>query len=117
MRQLEFAYAVSAEVEFTLDEIEHLIALSVRHYDGYCKSVGQVGGFLYGYHVAMTMGVNHPDDDPPIEPPPRRVSAHEADTMCKLLELPSADPELAHSMRTLLANLNAETRRVNGGSQ
>lgn len=48
MKQQEFHYKVEVVLEFTKDELDHLIRLSERHYDGKCKAASQQGGFLYG---------------------------------------------------------------------
>ena len=103
MRLLEFGYAVFAEVVFDPADIEHLMGLSALHYDNRCKHAGRRGGFLQGYKMQL-------EGSPGL---PCRVSMHEADTLCKLLESVHADPDLAREMLDLFAAMRDESRRVN----
>lgn len=36
-------------LDLTAEEVDLLMKLSARHYDGYCKSISQPGHFLYGW--------------------------------------------------------------------
>ncbi len=87
------------------------MGLSAAHYDGHCKAVGRVGGFLYGIHNAVCEFV-----EPADAPVPRLLSWREVDTLCKILEQ-ARTPEghaLYDQMRTMLRDMSAEVRRLNG---
>lgn len=48
MKFERFVLIPEVEVELTLIELEHLIWLSVHHYDSACRSLSQPGGKLFG---------------------------------------------------------------------
>lgn len=49
MQFKEFDYDVFVMVEISGQELLFLREHAKHHYDGVCKSVGEVGGFLYGF--------------------------------------------------------------------
>jgi hypothetical protein len=97
-----FTYRVEANLVLTKDEVDYLLELSGHHYDGYCRSVGQRGGFLYGWRNAI------------VEFGARLVTANitQADTICKILELDTISP-LNDAFRDLMERLSNEASRVN----
>ena len=110
MKHKGFAYEVKAELLLTVAEVAILMALSERHYDGRCKGVGKVGGFLYG----MANRVEWATEDGCDEIPALRAWS-EVDTLCKILESSRTDEEctLAWEMKTLLLAMRDEQRRMN----
>lgn len=44
-----FEYEVKIRLHLTRREIERIIELGVKHYDGVCKASCLVGGFVYGW--------------------------------------------------------------------
>lgn len=103
MNVIEYRYEVIVRVLFTQGEINHLIELSLAHYDRKCKAAGSQGGFLYGYR-------NHLEFCPGDAV---MVDADQAATLSKILEGPGADPKLRIKMRKLQIDLADEWVRVN----
>lgn len=66
-------------------EVDLLLELSSRHYDGKCKAASQCGGFLYGWKNLFLLpelaGNKRPDSE--------EISAdwHQLDTCLKIMEL------------------------------
>jgi hypothetical protein len=112
MNRVEFSYEVNSEVLFTADEVRNLMKCSREHYDYKCKAAGCQGGFLYGLNNRFVV---FPEEDGPDEQndTPAKLSWHEVDTLCKILEGPSADPELAGAVRRMLSSMSDESRRLN----
>lgn len=102
--QQRFDYQIRACVLIDKAVVAHLMECSKRHYDGHCKSVGQPGGFLYGWHNL----VNHmaPDE----ATPDVTASFRELDTLAKLTEIHSNTPNMAVYMaiKKILDAINAE---------
>lgn len=117
----KFVYKVLAEVQFTREELEILLVLSKHHYDGHCRSVSEVGGFLYGIKNGFKFA-------PEI---PHHLKFREIDTLCKILEMSDTlspiqsllemnKPQLlkvaaalATRLHQMLRDINAETARLN----
>lgn len=56
MKQLGFEYKVSIDLEFSKEEVDHLIALAESHYDGECQAAAQQCGFLNGIRNRLLFG-------------------------------------------------------------
>lgn len=110
----KFFYEVKAVMKISLEEIDLLMSLSEHHYDGYCKSVSKVGGFLYG----MKNHALYADDGPP----ELTLRQREIDTMMKLCEGLQYEDKQFRAMGTLLfdrlwrahSDISAEWKRLNG---
>ena len=116
MRLDSYAYTVRAIVTFSKVEVDALLRVSSRHYDGVCRSIGRPGkgSFLWG----MRMSLRKQDKQITIALPFR-----ELDLLAKLVEMSPYQPEdwvnqsllpLAMQLCKALQALNEETRRVNG---
>jgi hypothetical protein len=115
MKRDSFSYEVNSEVFFTPEEIKNLMHCSVTHYDYKCKAAGQHGGFLYGLNNRFVLWPAEEADDPDRLPSaPAKLSWREVDTLCKILESPSADPGLAWAMRELIVDMRIELERLYG---
>ncbi len=75
-----YHYIVEVKLKLTRAEIEHYIKLSERHYDGYCKSISQVGGFLYGWRNVLGLF----DDSAFVEV---SATSRQLDTLAKICEM------------------------------
>ena len=109
MKRDSFSYDVNAEVIFTPEEIKNMMECSVTHYDDKCWRAGQEGGFLYGLNNRFVVFV---DEDGDREPVPAKVSFRNVDTLCKILESPSADKDLRMAMRELIVDMGIELGRL-----
>lgn len=105
MKRVEFVYRVMSEIEITRDEVDHLLELSASHYDHKCKSVGAVGGFLYGWSMSF---VHSLEKETPVS-----ASGDQLDTLCKITEGFGADPLIAKKLRDLFDDVRQETHRIN----
>lgn len=92
---------------FTADEVRNMLECSSHHYDAICKEVGKRGGFLYGLKNQF---VEYPDE----EKIPCKLSFHQIDTLCKILEGHGADLDLAWKLKMILKDINEEWRRIAG---
>lgn len=75
-------------ITFTKAELDVLTMCSKLHYDGVCRSAGNVGGFLFGWNNCLTS----PDEKYPNDPQTAAVSTthRELDTCLKILEMPAS---------------------------
>jgi hypothetical protein len=110
MKRDSFSYDVNAEVLFTASEVKNMMHCSVTHYDHVCWMAGQHGGFLYGLNNRFVVfpaedGVEQNDT-------PCKLSWREVDTLCKILESPSADKDLRMAMRELIVEMGEELGRL-----
>ena len=91
-----------AVLKFTKEEVDLMMKCSARHYDGHCKAVGRVGGFLYGIYNRYSWS-----DDPE---PEITLTFREIDTLAKVVEpvLPgsTAEVKLYWALITVLRHLN-----------
>ena len=109
MKRDSFSYDVNAEVLFTVEEIKNMMHCSVTHYDYKCKAAGQHGGFLYGLNNRFVIFTAEDDER---NDTPAKITLREVDTLCKILESPSADKDLARAMRDLGREMCDERRRL-----
>ena len=111
MKRDSFSYDVNAELLFTAKEVKNMMHCSVTHYDHKCWAAGQHGGFLYGLNNRFVV---FPEDDESgeVRNTPSKVSYRDVDTLCKILENPGADRELAEAMRGLMLEMSGEITRV-----
>lgn len=100
---MKFRYEVLVAVPLSFLEIESLMRLSAVHYDGHCRSVGQLGGFLYGLHNQASLTWDQ--QAPPV------LRFREIDTLCKILENRS-NLELERRLHSYLTAINAEQARL-----
>lgn len=63
-------------------ELSILTFLSMRHYDGHCKSISREGGFLRGWNNRFSWHKEEGDPDPFFV----HAEWHEIDTLLKVLE-------------------------------
>lgn len=103
MKLTRIVYVPEAVIEFTAEDLRLLNDLSARHYDHHCRSVSQLGGFLYGLTVAANGdGVTH------------CLKFHEIDTLAKITELPHEKALDIHcGLAKVLGTLVRESNRVN----
>ena len=94
MNRVGFSHEVFAELLFTADEVCNMMECSESHYDHLCQRVGQHGGFLYGLNNRF-VGDLAEEDLAKGTQSPFKLSFREIDTLCKILEGPGADVELA----------------------
>lgn len=115
MNREGYTYEVSVGLVLTMAEVVHLMLLSQHHYDGYCRSISQPGGFLYGWS-------NRFDPQGGPDPGETRVQANfdQLDTLCKICEIDhrsqTPNPQLAKQISEALRALGAESKRANGWS-
>lgn len=85
--------------------ITTLMALSKNHYDGYCRTVGMPGGFLYGWNNQRTIIDPYNDNEAPTLV---SGSFRDLDTTLKLCEganyLSAEQQALAHSYAQSIRN-------------
>lgn len=113
MRRVKFDIDVKVMLELNEPELELLIECSKAHYDRHCRSISEVGGFLYGMKNMLDIGEAE-----------RSCSFREIDTLCKCLEvsplLYGKDPIKAVQasgiwmfMKQQLNDINREWTRLN----
>ena len=103
-------YAVSVQVLLTVDEVATLMELSAAHYDGHCKSAGEVGGFLYRLREQREwLGASG-------TPTAALLSWSEVDTLVKILEgrRTFSESDLYVVMREMLRGMALAERKANG---
>jgi hypothetical protein len=107
----KFRYEAKAVLKLTRAAHAHLMDMSQRHYDMKCKGISSpgIGSFLYGW------GAEFRDVSTESDTIEVFARAHELDTLCKIMELPPADPDLRKALQTALEETIAENLRVNGG--
>lgn len=110
MKRDSFSYEVNAEVFFTPEEVKNMMHCSVTHYDYKCQSAGMRGGFLYGLNNRFV--VFPAEDGAEVDDTPAKVTYREVDTLCKILENPRADKDLAFAMRELIVEMGEELGRL-----
>ncbi len=98
MKLESISYTPKANVKFTQEEANLLVALSQVHYDGVCRDAGLPGGFLFGVG-------NYPQAS---------LTFRQVDTIAKILEVlpPWSDKDLACCLRLAVVgalNLMQET--------
>lgn len=81
----KFIYRIEVEVEFTTEELNLLGFLALHHYDAHCRSVAEVGGFLYGMNNHQRFAL---EDDAKAKPV-HELDFRKIDTLCKILEMSS----------------------------
>ncbi len=106
MNRVGFSYDISAELLFTADEVRNMLKCSSEHYDGVCRQAGECGGFLWGL---KTRFIEFEDDE---NVSTARLVFREVDTLCKILEGPGADVELAWKLNQVLKEINEEFSRI-----
>jgi hypothetical protein len=103
-----FFYQVQTEVVFTEADVDAAMRCSQRHYDAKCRSLSEVGGFLYGMknQVRGEAGAT------------RGFSCQELDTLQKVLEQAQGSEEVSlyHAVREVFASARKESERVNANS-
>ena len=103
MNRTRFIYQVLSEVEFSREDVEHLIDLSRQHYDHKVRSLSSVGGLLFGMRNQCMFG----------GPRTVQLSTRELDTLCKAVEGTGADYALRGKLRDLLSEAQEKYRELN----
>ncbi len=111
MNRVGFSFEVSAELIFTADEVRHLLDMSANHYDCHCRGVSKQGGFLWGMKTRFIEWAEDGKDDN-YDPAPCKLSFWEVDTLCKILEGPGADLDLASALGQVCRDINEASRKV-----
>lgn len=95
----------------TWRQMVYLKDLSAKHYDWHCRSVGECGGFLYGW---WNMFWPHVGPNTRIEPV--SVNRNELDTLLKILEMSNGDAialglyDTLRAVRNQMAKYTSEWR-------
>lgn len=113
MNHTGFSYLVRAKIFFTKEEVQGLMWLSAHHYNGHCKQVGCVGGFLYG----MMNSYFELDGKQYGEDTYHDLTFRQIDTLAKITEPlfdhPRAMPQLHFQLRKILSEMSLEHSRLN----
>lgn len=113
MKLEAFSYEVEGKVRVTRAELENMILCAEGHYDVACRAAAKPGpgGFLNRMLNNMTAWA---------EDPPRRrddvtdhLTKRELDLLLKILESPSAMPQLYLEVNKVYNAISAECGRVN----
>ena len=110
MKRDSFSYDVNAEVLFTPKEVKNMMECSVTHYDDKCWRAGQQGGFLFGLNNRFVVFPR--EDGAEVNNVPAKITYRDVDTLCKILESPSADKDLRMAMRELIVEMGEELGRL-----
>ena len=107
MKHNGFRYEVRAVVTFSKEEINGLLKVSARHYDGLCQSIGRPGrnSFLWG--MRMMMG----SKDASIT---EALSFRELDLLCKITEMSAYhDEPIRNAVAPLWFSLHQVLNAIN----
>lgn len=111
MNRVGFSYEIFVELLFTADEVRSLLKCSAEHDDGHCRSVSKQDEFLWGMKNCF-VGELAEEDLANGHQSPYKLSFREVDTLCKILEGPGANVELAWKLKQILKDINEEYQRI-----
>lgn len=103
MNRTRFIFEVKTEVEFSREEVDHLVDLSRQHYDHKVRSLVEYGGSLLGLKNRYLCGAACRV----------QLSTRDLDTLCKAAEGPAADHVLRGRLRDLLSDAQEKFRELN----
>ena len=100
-----FEYVIKACVVIDPAVIEFLLDCSKRHYDGHCKSIGEPGGFLYGWRNVILWAADRGESTSEVA-----ATFRELDTLAKLCEIhsPTINLKVFYAIKAILDSINAE---------
>lgn len=108
MNFIGYEYKVKVELSITDKDLETLLELSSRHYDGHCQSVSKQGGFLYGWNNQFHIF----EKQSPIKV---TVSTYELDTLVKITEMADTNEAagLHFELKRMLIAAGHEYEKIN----
>ena len=117
MKHNSYSYKVIVNFTLAREEIDHLLVISARHYDGKCRDAGKQGGFIYGWMNRLNFA--RTERSPLANEIELEATIQQLDTVTKILEM-DFDPNyrLRTAFNELAQNAVRESQFVNDkGSQ